>query len=100
MEDNIDLEGIIKNGAIIVDVRTSEEYKEGHIEGSLNIPLNEISKAMSWLIKDVPVVLVCASGNRSAAAEEILKANGFKKVYNGGSWDSLGNIKVGACPIK
>ena len=95
-----DLKNIIKNGALIIDVRTIEEYKEGHIEGSLNIPIDEIGKAMSWLIKDVPVVLVCASGSRSATAEEILKANGFKKVYNGGSWDSLGDIKAGGCPIK
>lgn len=94
------LEKIIENGALIVDVRTSEEYKEGHIEGSLNIPLDEIGEAMSWLQKDVPTVLVCASGARSATASEILKTNGYEKVYNGGSWDSLGNIKAGGCPIK
>ena len=80
-----DLKNIIAHGAIVIDVRTPEEYKDGHIEGSLNIPLDEIGKAMSWLIKDVPVVLVCASGSRSAVAEKILKANGFEKVYNGGS---------------
>ena len=95
-----DLKNIIAHGAIVIDVRTPEEYKDGHIEGSLNIPLDEIGKEMSWLIKDVPVVLVCASGSRSAVAEKILKANGFEKVYNGGSWDGLGNIKVGACPVK
>jgi rhodanese-related sulfurtransferase len=95
-----DLENIIANGALIVDVRTKEEYKEGHIEGSLNIPLDEIGKAMFWLIKDVPMVIVCASGSRSAHAVMILKANGFEKVYNGGAWDSLGNIKAGGCPIK
>jgi rhodanese-related sulfurtransferase len=96
----VNLENIIANGALIIDVRTREEFKEGHIEGSLNIPLDEIGKAMSWLIKDVPAVIVCASGARSAHAVMILKANGFEKVYNGGSWDSLGNIKAGGCPIK
>ncbi len=94
------MENIIGNGALIIDVRTGEEYKEGHINGSLNIPLDEIGKAMLWLQKDVPTVVVCASGSRSAHAVMILKANGFEKVYNGGSWDSLGNIKAGACPIK
>ncbi|MCX6722297.1 MAG: rhodanese-like domain-containing protein, partial [Candidatus Staskawiczbacteria bacterium] len=73
---------------------------EGHIEGCLNVPLDKIDEAMTWLQKDVPVVLVCASGSRSAVAVEILKSNGFEKVYNGGSWDSLGNIKVGGCPVK
>ncbi|OGZ78171.1 MAG: hypothetical protein A2358_02370 [Candidatus Staskawiczbacteria bacterium RIFOXYB1_FULL_37_44] len=98
MEEN--LKNIIKNGALIIDVRTSEEYKGGHIKGSLNVPLDEIGKAMSWLIKDVPAVVVCASGSRSEEAVRILKADGFEKVYNGGSWDSLGNIKAGGCPVK
>ena len=95
-----DIKNIIENGALIVDVRTEEEYKEGHIEGSLNIPLDEIGKAISWLQKDVPTVVVCASGSRSAHAVMVLKANGYEKVYNGGSWDSLGDIKAGGCPIK
>lgn len=100
MEENVDLKNIIANGALIIDVRTKEEYKEGHIEGSLNIPVDEIGKAMDWLIKDIPVVLVCASGSRSAFVKTILQANGFKTVYNGGSWDCLGDIKAGGCPIK
>ena len=100
MENKINLENIIDNGALIIDVRTNQEYKEGHINGSLNIPLDDIKKAMSWLIKDVPVILICASGGRSAVAQKILEANGFLKVYNGGSWDNLGNIKIGGCPVK
>jgi len=95
-----DIKNIIENGALIVDVRTLKEYKEGHIEGSLNIPLDEIGKAMSWLQKDVPTVIVCASGARSATALEILKTNGYEKVYNGESWDNFGNIKAGGCLIK
>ena len=95
-----DIQKIIKNGALIIDVRTPKEFKEGHIEGSLNISLDEINEAMLWLQKDVPAVLVCASGGRSAQAMKILKANGFEKVYNGGSWDSLGDLKAGGCPVK
>jgi len=72
---------------------------QGHIEGSLNVPLDEINKAISWLLKDVPTIVVCASGMRSGAAQKILEANGFKKIYNGGAWDSLGNIKAGGCPV-
>ena len=98
MENNI--KEIIEKGALIVDVRTAEEFKEGHIEGCLNIPLDTIGEAMAWLQKDVPTVLVCASGSRSARALMVLKANGFEKVYNGGSWDSLGDIKAGGCPVK
>ena len=92
MEDNIK--------EMIVDVRTPEEFKEGHIEGCLNIPLDKIGEAMGWLQKDVPTVVVCASGSRSARAVAVLQANGFEKVYNGGSWDSLGDIKAGGCPVR
>jgi len=94
------LENIIAHGALIIDVRTVGEYKNGHIQGSLNVSLNDIEDAMSWLIKDVPLVVVCETGSRSAVAEKILKTNGYKAVYNGGSWDSLGSIKAGGCPIK
>ena len=55
--------------------------------------------SLSWLQKEVPTVLVCASGSRSAQALEILKNNGFEKIYNGGSWNSLGDIKAGGCPV-
>lgn len=95
-----DLKNVIENGALIVDVRTPEEFNDGHIEGSLNIPLDEVGVAMSWLQKDVPTVVVCASGNRSGHALMILKANGFEKVYNGGAWNSLGDVKAGGCPVK
>ena len=100
MEEEINLEEIIKHGALIIDVRTANEYKIGHINVSLNIPLEDIEDAISWLIKDVPTIVVCASGSRSEIAKSILEANGFQKVYNGGCWDNFGNIKVGSCIIK
>jgi phage shock protein E len=97
--DNI--EKIIKKGAIIIDVRTPEEYREVHINGSINIPLSDIENATSWLIKDVPVILCCASGSRSNVAKKILDASGFLEVYNGGNCDDLGKFKKNAgCPIE
>jgi len=88
--------------AIIIDVRTKEEFDQGHIQGSLNIPVDEIGNALTWLAKEVPTVVVCASGARSAYVKYILesKSNNFKEVYNGGAWDSLGNVHAGACLIK
>jgi len=100
MTEEINLKEIIANGAIVIDVRTKDEYNDGHLNGSLNIPLDELENSMSWLIKDVPVVLVCASGSRSEYGKQMLKNNGYEKVFNGGSWDNLGQMHIGGCPIK
>ena len=100
METEEKLKNIIKGGAVIVDVRTEGEYEDGHIKGSLNIPLNKIEEAATWLLKDVPLVVCCESGSRSGVAKDILDSHGFKEVYNGGSWSSLGKFGAGSCPVK
>ena len=91
---------IINKGAIIIDVRTKQEFDCGHIHGSLNIPLDNFVNCLNWLVKDVPIILVCASGARSSMAKFILDSNGFKEVYDAGCWDNLGNIKAGGCKVK
>lgn len=83
---SVDLHELIKNGAQIIDVRTKAEYQQGHIKGSVNIPLNNLSNHYAKLKKDTPIITCCASGVRSAQAKNILMANGFTEVYNGGSW--------------
>ena len=102
MENNeINLDEVIAKGAIILDVRTKKEYAEGHMNGSLNVSLDKIYDSMSWLLKDVPIITCCASGDRSQTAKEILEANGYEKVYNGGAWNNFKNTKGGgACPVK
>ncbi len=82
---------LIRQGAIIVDVRTPGEYKSGHIKGSLNIPLDSIGNNLSKLKKDKSIICCCASGMRSASAKNILKSKGYNEVYNGGSWIGLQN---------
>ncbi|MGO4820936.1 MULTISPECIES: rhodanese-like domain-containing protein [unclassified Flavobacterium] len=82
---------LVKQGAVILDVRSPGEYKQGHVKGSINAPLNELSKHISKLKKDATVITCCASGMRSASAKSILKSNGFNNVYNGGGWSSLQN---------
>ena len=85
----VDLGELVKNGAIIVDVRTKQEYQNGHVKGSVNIPLNILESHLAKLKKDKPIITCCASGMRSASAKSILKSNGFEEVYNGGSWMNL-----------
>jgi rhodanese-related sulfurtransferase len=91
MGPKVDYKELVKQGASIIDVRTKAEYQGGHIRGSLNIPLNNLSNHYSKLNKTKPIITCCASGVRSAQAKSILKANGFTEVHNGGGWSSLNN---------
>lgn len=86
----VDLGEVIKEGATILDVRTKVEYADGHIKGSVNISVDKLAENINKLKdKDKPIITCCASGARSAAAKQILSANGFTNVHNGGSWMSL-----------
>ncbi len=81
----------VKNGAVIIDVRTSGEFQSGHIKGSKNIPLNTIGNKINEIKKlNKPVIACCASGMRSSQATSILKQNGIEAM-NGGGWNSLQN---------
>ena len=82
---------LVKQGAVIIDVRTKAEYQQGHIKGSMNIPLQTLSRQLPKLSKDKPIITCCASGMRSGQAKSILASNGWTEVYNGGGWYSLQN---------
>jgi len=78
-----------QRGAIVLDVRTKPEYKNGHIAGSQNIPLQELSSYLKDLKKkDRPIITCCASGARSASAANMLRTNDIESM-NGGGWKSL-----------
>lgn len=80
---------MLTNGGIIIDVRSPQEFKGGHVKGSKNIPLNTISTKVNDIKKlNKPVVLCCASGMRSAQATTMLKNAGIDAI-NGGGWHSL-----------
>lgn len=83
---------LVKEGAIILDVRSKGEYAGGHIKGSVNISVDTLKNNLSQLKnKNNAIITCCASGMRSASAKSILIANGYTKVYNGGGWSSLKN---------
>ena len=87
-----DFAELVKKGAIIMDVRTKNEFVGGHIKRSVNIPVNMLSNNLSrFKDKDKPIITCCASGMRSGSAKSILKSNGYTQVYNGGSWNGLQN---------
>jgi len=69
-------------GIILLDVRTEEEYKEGHIPDAINIPISESESRIGELDKSKKIVVYCRSGGISRTASETLAQNGFENVYN------------------
>ena len=76
---------ILKNrNAYLIDVRSIQEYKEGHLNGAINIPVFEIERKIEEVVKnkETDIIVYCSSGGRSRQAKEILDRLCFKNVYN------------------
>jgi len=71
-------------GTILLDVRSPQEYNEGHINGAINIPEYELSSKASNILnnKNLKIIVYCASGSRSKKAIKTLKKLGFINLYN------------------
>jgi rhodanese-related sulfurtransferase len=83
-----DIQELLKSGATVVDVRTFAEYVDGHLNGSINIPLHELMNRIEEVKKMQGVIVCCASGIRSNKAANILYQNGIS-CCDGGSWLNL-----------
>lgn len=82
----------MKNNKTIIDVRTAGEFMGGNVAGSINIPLQEIQQRMDEIKQmQQPIVLCCASGNRSGQATAFLRSNGID-CENGGSWFDVNDM--------
>ncbi|HHW23477.1 MAG TPA: FAD-dependent oxidoreductase [Clostridiaceae bacterium] len=77
-----DVKDINPDEAILLDVRTREEYAKGSLEGAVNIPLDELRERISELDESKPVYVFCQVGFRGYIAARILGQNGFENVYN------------------
>lgn len=76
--------------ATIVDVRTPEEFTEGHFPDAINIPLDQVQQNIERFKEmPLPIIAYCRSGNRSGMAVAILKQSGISDVTNGGGLDEL-----------
>lgn len=69
-------------GALLLDVRTREEYAGGHVANSVNVPLDELNAVAESTDRNVPLFVYCLSGARSGQAVRLLKRYGFKDVRN------------------
>ena len=87
LSDELDTK--IANGAIILDVRTAEEYNKGHIDRSINIPLGTIRERYTELDPEKTYTATCSHGLRSVKVETLLQERSFKNVYNGRAWTNL-----------
>lgn len=83
-----DIARALRAGATVLDIRSDEEYREGHVPGALHIPLGELLKRLPSIPKDQPVVTCNAADAQSGTAAEILEAHGFIAL-DGGAWTSI-----------
>jgi rhodanese-related sulfurtransferase len=80
-----DAKALVERGALLVDVRTPEEFGSGHLVGARNIPLHELEARKDELPRNTDIVLYCRSGARSSRARAMLRAAGFSRVHNLGA---------------
>ena len=84
------LKELLRNGAIIIDVRSAAEFDRGKIPGSINIPIDRIDiNSKRILGMERPIIFCCNSGDRSRKAIQIMKAKGLTQAYYGGDWERL-----------
>lgn len=88
-EKQMSIKQEVAKGALMVDVRTPEEFASGSVKGAINIPLDEVENRINEFKGKPAVVVFCRSGNRSGQAKEILENNGIKNVINGINTDTM-----------
>jgi phage shock protein E len=79
----------LKQGAVVIDVRSPHEYDQGKVPGSLNIPIEQIPKNAGYIKRLNKPIIFCGAGSDSATARRILQQSGLKDVYNGGRWSKV-----------
>lgn len=82
LTSSTDAKSLVAGGATLVDVRSPEEFASGHIQGAINIPVQQIDSRAAEIPTGKPVVLYCRSGARSGQAASILRGKGRADVHN------------------
>jgi phage shock protein E len=86
---------LVAGGAVVLDVRTADEYADGHLPNAVNIPVQDLGGRLAEVEKLVakdksrPIVVYCAAGSRAASAKTALESAGFTQVVNGGGYEDL-----------
>lgn len=76
---------------VLIDVRSPEEFSDGHLARAVNLPHEEIARHIARVVPDrkTPVILYCASGRRSGLALDVLRQMGYSNASNGGGYEQL-----------
>jgi phage shock protein E len=87
---------LIEEGALVVDVRTPEEFAGGHLDNAVLIPHDQVPSRLAEFgdDKQAQIVLYCRSGARAGKAEAALREAGYKNVFNGGGYEPLMQSKL------
>ena len=81
--DPQELKQFVADGALLIDVRSPQEYATQHLQEAINIPINDLENHLQMLgKKDQKIIVYCRSGRRSTRAHSLLLTHGFKEVYN------------------
>jgi phage shock protein E len=89
----VNFKELIDAGALVLDVRSKEEFAGGHARGSVNVPLNQLPSYIRKLKnKQQPIITCCASGMRSGSAKRLLEGEGFTNVHNAGGWHVVARL--------
>ncbi|MBJ7549742.1 rhodanese-like domain-containing protein [Marinomonas ostreistagni] len=83
----------LEQGAVLIDVRTAAEFREGHIDSAVNMPLSSLSKLANPIDRDKTIVVYCRSGSRASHAKRQLYDMGFTHVLNGGGLEEMKSTK-------
>lgn len=91
-KEEADLKELVAQGAMIIDVRSEDEFAAGHVAGAVNIPLDKLGTESKKITdKKKLIITCCLSGGRSSMAKVLLEKEGFGRVHNGGGWQALQN---------
>jgi len=80
---------LLREGAIVLDVRTPAEFDQAHIPGAVNIPIEKLRDNLHQLAKHTIIIACCTDGSKSWYAKNLLDANGYRHVYDAGNWTKL-----------
>ena len=84
------LKEALRQGAIVIDIRTAAEFDRGKVRDSINIPVDRININLKRIVQMKRPIIICSSSDsENETVIDVLKANGVKEIYNGGNWTKL-----------